>query len=211
MTERSKKKAKPIKPAKKSTIAPLPPDANAVKPRKRGRPRKEVPAEKPQVSPPIKQKPSEIPQVDAVITGAEKPQVPPFIIPENLPPFRPTTAPIDPARAAFAIQSTMGNISRAAQMLGLSRGGLHRFIKDHPDIKDLVTDAREQMCDVAESSLHLAVAKGESWAVCFTLKCLGKDRGYVERLEHRKVPDVDLTNMDDDELEKLEQSITTQS
>jgi hypothetical protein len=28
-----------------------------------------------------------------------------------------------------------------------------------------------------------AVRRGEPWAVCFTLKCLGKDRGYVERQE----------------------------
>ena len=32
--------------------------------------------------------------------------------------------------------------------------------------------------------LRKAVNRGEAWAVCFTLKCLGKERGFVERVEH---------------------------
>ena len=28
-----------------------------------------------------------------------------------------------------------------------------------------------------------AVKKGEAWAICFHLKCKGKERGYVERVE----------------------------
>ena len=47
----------------------------------------------------------------------------------------------------------------------------------------IVNDARESMADNAESALGLATLRGEAWAVCFTLKCLGKDRGYIERGE----------------------------
>jgi hypothetical protein len=37
--------------------------------------------------------------------------------------------------------------------------------------------------DATKLKLHEAVQRGEPWAVCFTLKCLAKDRGYVERQE----------------------------
>ena len=37
--------------------------------------------------------------------------------------------------------------------------------------------------DLAESALKRAVLAGEGWAVCFALKCQGKNRGYVERVE----------------------------
>jgi len=39
------------------------------------------------------------------------------------------------------------------------------------------------MCDNAESALNRAVINGEAWAVCFTLKTQGKDRGYIERTQ----------------------------
>ena len=34
--------------------------------------------------------------------------------------------------------------------------------------------------------LHEAVQRGEPCAVCVTLKCLGKDRGYVERQDRTR-------------------------
>jgi hypothetical protein len=36
----------------------------------------------------------------------------------------------------------------------------------------------------AEARLGEAVARGEPWAVTFALKTVGKDRGYVEKVEH---------------------------
>ena len=36
---------------------------------------------------------------------------------------------------------------------------------------------------MAENSLFEAIRRGEAWAVCFYLKCMAKDRGYVERAE----------------------------
>ena len=44
----------------------------------------------------------------------------------------------------------------------------------------LRSELRESPLDNAESALDDAVDKGEGWAVCFLLKCLGRDRGYVE-------------------------------
>ena len=53
----------------------------------------------------------------------------------------------------------------------------------HPAIAQVVADERALIVDAAELKLHEAVQRGEPWAVCFTLKCLGTDRGYVERQE----------------------------
>src|SRR4029450_2769461 len=36
---------------------------------------------------------------------------------------------------------------------------------------------------MAENSLYEAIRRGEAWAVCFYLKCMAKDRGYLERAE----------------------------
>jgi hypothetical protein len=36
------------------------------------------------------------------------------------------------------------------------------------------------MIDQAENALVMAIEQLQGWAVCFALKCLGKERGYVE-------------------------------
>ncbi len=82
-----------------------------------------------------------------------------------------------------ALKKTNANISIAAKALGVNRSSLYDFVNKHDDLKQLVTDERESLVDVAESALKSAVVAKEAWAVCFTLKTIGKHRGYVERVE----------------------------
>ena len=82
-----------------------------------------------------------------------------------------------------ALKKTNANISLAAKSLGVNRSSLYRFIERSPDLKELITDERESLVDIAESALKSAVVAKEAWAVCFTLKTIGKHRGYVERVE----------------------------
>jgi hypothetical protein len=82
-----------------------------------------------------------------------------------------------------ALREAMGNVSAAARRLGVSRGGLEQYVKKNPKLIGIIDDARQAMCDNAESSLNRAVISGEAWAVCFTLKTQGKSRGYVERVQ----------------------------
>jgi hypothetical protein len=76
-----------------------------------------------------------------------------------------------------------GNVSAAARSLGMQRHHLHKIISRSEQLQQVVHDARQSMCDNAESALNRAVINGEAWAVCFTLKTQAKDRGYVERTQ----------------------------
>ena len=82
-----------------------------------------------------------------------------------------------------ALKKTNANISLAAKSLGVARSSLYDFVNKHDDLKQLITDERESLVDIAESALKSSVIKQEAWAVCFTLKTIGKHRGYVERVE----------------------------
>lgn len=53
----------------------------------------------------------------------------------------------------------------------------------HPAIAQVMAEERELIVDTAELKLHEAVGRAEPWAVCFTLKCLRKARGCIERQE----------------------------
>lgn len=82
-----------------------------------------------------------------------------------------------------ALISMSGNVSAAARSLGMSRNWVDTLIKRSEKLQQVVHDARQSMCDNAESALNRAVINGEAWAVCFTLKTQAKDRGYIERTQ----------------------------
>lgn len=88
-----------------------------------------------------------------------------------------------PEQVVAAIELTQGNVSLAARNLNTSRSTLYNYLIKYPELKQALADTRESMMDHAESALRNAAIKGEGWAVCFMLKCLGKSRGYVERQE----------------------------
>jgi len=82
-----------------------------------------------------------------------------------------------------ALEASKGNIAVAARNLGFNRANIYKFLQRNPELYEMVEDARETRIDNAEDKLGEAVERGEAWAVCFLLKTLGRNRGYVERLE----------------------------
>lgn len=78
------------------------------------------------------------------------------------------------------LQRSHGNVSHAASALGLTRSGLSNRIHNSEALQQVLLDARQTIVDTAENALMAAVVAKQGWAVCFALKTLGKDRGYVE-------------------------------
>ncbi|MFN6202061.1 MAG: helix-turn-helix domain-containing protein [Acidobacteriota bacterium] len=79
--------------------------------------------------------------------------------------------------------ASTGNVSHAARVLGVTRNTLYEYIHRYPELAIILSDTRESLVDAAESALHSAVIEKQAWAVCFTLKTIGRNRGYVERQE----------------------------
>jgi hypothetical protein len=84
---------------------------------------------------------------------------------------------------ANALERKAGNVTEAAKALKVTRQALHLHIKDDEDLQTIVTQARESLVDIAESSLLKQIKEGNTAAIIFTLKTQGKARGYVERQE----------------------------
>jgi hypothetical protein len=84
-----------------------------------------------------------------------------------------------------AIRASQGKVYLAAMALRCSPSTIYRRANEVKKIQSLIDSLRGQMVDEAENQLWIAVKSGKAWAVCFALKCLGKDRGYVERQETR--------------------------
>lgn len=96
-----------------------------------------------------------------------------------------------------------GNMAAVARHYGVTRQAVSQFCASRETLKAIFAECREAMKDTAESSLHRKVREGESWAVCFYLKCQAKDRGYVERTETKDVNDADLDRAIQRELARL--------
>jgi len=82
-----------------------------------------------------------------------------------------------------AIISCHGNVTDIAKHFEVSRRTAYNWLsKDLTGkIKACVSEARDGLLDTAEKKLSDKIIDGNLSAVIFYLKCLGKQRGYVER------------------------------
>lgn len=90
---------------------------------------------------------------------------------------------VDTPTILEAIKGTGGIISTISDRLHISRSTFYRYMKDIPEVAEALESEAEAMLDMAESSLFDLIDKGELGAICFYLKCKGKQRGYVEKQE----------------------------
>jgi len=82
-----------------------------------------------------------------------------------------------------ALKEKHGNMSASARYLGCSRNTISRYIDTYPTVKAVYEEERETLIDFAENQLFKQVQEGNITAIIFTLKTIGKSRGYVERQE----------------------------
>jgi transposase-like protein len=82
-----------------------------------------------------------------------------------------------------ALEESKGLIAPAARKLGCARDTIRKYIDEYAEVAQAKLDQREAVTDMAENALYQAILDREAWAVCFYLKCMAKDRGYVERAE----------------------------
>ena len=87
------------------------------------------------------------------------------------------------AQIIEALREKHGNMSAAARFLNCSRNTISRYIEQYPTVKVVADEERETLIDFAENQLFKQVQDGNITAIIFTLKTIGKSRGYVERQE----------------------------
>jgi hypothetical protein len=96
----------------------------------------------------------------------------------------------DPETVIRALRQTHGLLAPAAALLGYDRRTLYAYVKRH-QLESVIEDAREEALDFAEHYLWAQIEQGNLTAIIFFLKCLGKSRGYIERVPVRVNPGVD--------------------
>lgn len=100
-----------------------------------------------------------------------------------------------------AIRVCGGNVSDIARATGYTRSAIYNRIQKSPNLQQALIDERESMVDLAESELKKNVELGREPSIFFTLRCLAKNRGYVEKQQ------IDMTVSNGDKAEKMAQAL----
>jgi hypothetical protein len=82
----------------------------------------------------------------------------------------------------LALVRTGGLVSHAAKLLGCTTKTIYNALHRWPELAEVIREARDNSVDDAEHCLRSLLSDGNLGAAIFTLKTLGKSRGYVERL-----------------------------
>jgi len=75
-----------------------------------------------------------------------------------------------------------GMIRTIAKVLGITRWQAMKLAKEF-GVTDVIDDFREELVDIAENKLLESIQKGDITAIIYTLKTLGRYRGYSEKIE----------------------------
>lgn len=81
-----------------------------------------------------------------------------------------------------ALKQNYSNITKACEIVGISRGTHYLWLDDNEQYKKECEDVKEGLLDRAETILHEGMFETPAYTLFF-LKTKGKDRGYVEKQE----------------------------
>ena len=82
-----------------------------------------------------------------------------------------------------ALEKSHGLIYTACMSSKVPRQNVYDWIKKDEDFAQSVKETREGFLDFTESKLYKNVKGGNVLAQMFVLKCLGKERGWVDKAE----------------------------
>lgn len=82
-----------------------------------------------------------------------------------------------------ALYTNKGNVSMACAAVNICRSAFYQWKDADADFAEAVTSVTEFCIDHVESQLHKNIDTGDTTAIIFYLKTIGKRRGYVEKSE----------------------------
>lgn len=115
----------------------------------------------------------------------------------------------DVARVIAMLRQCGGIKTVAAEKLNVGRTTLYAFLSEHPEIQEADSEIADELLDVAEGQVVIALRSGDLQTVRWYLELKGKERGYVRRVETtgknggpvETQQKLDLSKLTDEELE----------
>lgn len=93
-----------------------------------------------------------------------------------------------------AMEKSLGVVTTACKSVGCDRSTFYEYYKKDEDFKSRIDELKNLTLDFAESQLHKKMQKGDTTAIIFFLKTKGRERGYIEKIEHAGKFQTEVTN-----------------
>ena len=90
---------------------------------------------------------------------------------------------ISNAKLKELILKHFGNVKKICESAQISRQSFYDRCERHPELKDLLADAREVTIDVAEAKLLKLIEEGHYPSIRFYLETQAKHKGYTIKQE----------------------------
>lgn len=99
-----------------------------------------------------------------------------------------------------ALEQRLGVVTDACKSVGINRATHYKWLNSDKDYKQQVEAIENVAIDFVESKLYEKIQKGDTACIIFYMKTKGKNRGYVERIDHDitskgeqvKLPDINI-------------------
>lgn len=82
-----------------------------------------------------------------------------------------------------ALEKTLGIITKASKMSGVSRKSHYRWMEDDEEYKEVVDSIADIALDYVEDKMFEQIDMGNPPLIMMYLKTKGKKRGYIEKTE----------------------------
>jgi hypothetical protein len=84
-----------------------------------------------------------------------------------------------------ALKKTLGVVAPACELVGIARSTHYRWIEEDKNYKDQIIEILDIQIDFVESKLFENISKNDITSTIFYLKTKGRERGYIEKQEHK--------------------------
>ena len=110
-------------------------------------------------------------------------------------PTKPDTFSLKKKAFIEAYASCFGNVSKSSKMTDISRCTYYEWLNTDEAFAKTIKgiEPKAMLIDLAEDSLVKNIKSGSTPEILFTLKTLGKDRGYIEKIQTEDTTEKDLT------------------
>ena len=83
-----------------------------------------------------------------------------------------------------ALKQSLGIVTRACDVTGIPRTTFYNWRATDEKFEQAVQEINEIALDFVETQLYKQIREGNTTAIIFHLKCKGKKRGYIDKVEH---------------------------
>jgi predicted transcriptional regulator len=118
-----------------------------------------------------------------------------------------TTDALPEELIAKALIANKGLVTYAANALGVSNSAISQRVTASPFLQEVKRQCIERRLDIAEKNLTELTEEKDLGALCFTLKTIGKHRGYTEHVANDQTSEETNSKLDKlfDQMDKMQE------